>query len=175
MSLIFQILYDNDIDVLSNIKNQIRRYILDNYWCYKGFIISDKPNNNGLYEVSSDGNIEVINKNITSLTNDLFEWKKVYGYFDCYNCVKLITLEGAPKDVGGNFDCGNCKNLKTLKGAPEYVGGCFYGEYCTNLESLEGAPKEVVGSFLCSYSKNKFSPQYIKKIINVHGKIYSMF
>ena len=28
--------------------------------------------------------------------------------------------------VGESFDCGNCTNLITLKGAPSEVGGGFY-------------------------------------------------
>ena len=45
--------------------------------------------------------------------------------FDCRYCKSLISLEGAPKEVGGGFYCRNCKvkfseedvkNISNVKG-----------------------------------------------------------
>ena len=73
----------------------------------------------------------------------------VKGSFLCYACRNLISLDGAPKEVGGDFRCDGCGNLGSLEGAPEYVGGDFRCNSCENLDSLGGAPKEVGGNFYC--------------------------
>ena len=98
--------------------------------------------------VDYDGDIE-LNWKADSLTNGLFQWGKVRGYFDCNYCDLLKSLEGAPKEVGGRFVCKNCVSIKTLEGAPEKVGSTFSCEKCKSLISLEGAPKEVGGDFNC--------------------------
>ena len=73
---------------------------------------------------------------------------KVYaGSISC-RCSSLVSLKGAPKEVGGYFDC-NDNALTTLKGAPKEVGGYFACAY-NKLTSLKGAPKEVGGYFVCS-------------------------
>ena len=164
---------DNIDNVDESIKEQIKQFLNDNFdkaFLYK---ISDKPNADGKYEVSSDGYVIVKNYKITSLTNGSFIWTTVGDDFYCSNCKSLSSLEGAPKVVGGsficssckslksleeapekvgvNFHCGFCKSLISLKGAPEKVGGNFSCEYCNSLTSLEGAPKEVNGTFNCGY------------------------
>ena len=72
---------------------------------------------------------------------------KVTGHFDCSELV-LVSLKGAPTEVGGYFDCHN-NRLASLEGAPQEVGGRFD---CSRnqLTSLEGAPKEIGGWFDCS-------------------------
>ena len=72
---------------------------------------------------------------------------KVTGHFDCSE-LALVSLKGAPTEVGGYFDCHN-NRLTSLKGAPQIVGGRFD---CSRnqLTSLEGAPKEIGGWFDCS-------------------------
>ena len=90
----------DDEDMVFNddsIKPEIEKFIEDNYKC-KQFVISNKPNKDGKFVVDG-GNIQVTNKNITSLTNNLFIWGKVKGEFDCSNCKSLISLEGAPEEV----------------------------------------------------------------------------
>ena len=47
----------------------------------------------------------------------------VKGDFDCYKN-ELISLEGAPREVGGDFDCRENK-LETLDGKPQKIGGKF--------------------------------------------------
>ena len=137
------VVFNND-----NIKSEIEKFIKNNYRCSR-FVISNKPNKDGKFIV--DGNsIQVINNNIVSLTNNFFIWGKVTRYFNCSYCDSLISLEGAPKEVGENFDCSYCKSLISLKGAPEEVGWDFDCSYCKSLTSLEGAPKEVGKDFDCS-------------------------
>jgi hypothetical protein len=82
------------------------------------------------------------------------QFANVKGNFDCRECHKLVSLEGAPREVGGFFSCSHCKNLTSLKGAPREVGGYFKCEGCDNLTSLEGAPQSVEGVFDCDNCPN---------------------
>lgn len=139
-------IFNTSINNISNIiKKEIKKFIEDNYQCYYGFTISDEHNKNGLYEVSCDGGVVVKNKIITSLTNNLFEWTEIKGYFSCAYCINLKTLEGAPKKVNGGFYCNRCDNLKSLEGAPKFVGKNFSCSGCNNLKSLEYIPSEIHG------------------------------
>ena len=135
------------------IKDEIESFLKENYDYinYMGAIkISNKPNKDCKYEVSSITDIGVKNKNITSLTNGMFVWTVVNGDFRCYECNSLISLKGAPEKVGGTFDCSDCQSLISLEGAPKEVGGDFYCSGCEYLTSLEGAPKKVSRCFTCS-------------------------
>ena len=185
---------DNIDNIDESIKEQINQFLKDNFGGGSLCKISDKPNNNGKYEVSSTGYIIVKNYKITSFTNGLFIWTTVDKDFRCAFCDLLTSLEGAPKEVGGVFDCSYCDLLKSLKGAPEKVGGKFNCNccnsltslegapekvgmdfdcrYCKSLKSLEGAPKEVGGGFYCRNCKVKFSEEDVKKVSNVEGKIF---
>ena len=77
---------------------------------------------------------------------------EVGGYFDCHNN-RLTSLKGAPQEVGGRFDCSR-NQLTSLEGAPKEIGGWFD---CSDnqLTSLEGAPQKVGGGFYCK--NNKFT------------------
>ena len=173
------------------VKDEIKAFLIENY---KGLMkISNFPNKDGKYEVSSTTDIEVKNVNITSLTNGMFIWTVVGGSFycnDCYSlkslegapkkvkkdfycpdCNSLKSLEGAPKEVGGGFFCYNCNSLKSLEGAPEKVGWGFYCHSCNSLKSLEGAPKEVGRNFYCYDCAGKFTIEDVKKISNVKKDI----
>ena len=104
--------------------------------------------------VDYDGDLYA-DKDIISLNNnDLFQWGKMGGDFDCTYCTNLKSLEGAPKEVGYDFSCAHCKSLKSLEGAPEEVGGSFSCNDCHSLKNLEGAPKKVVRGFYCNYCKS---------------------
>ena len=95
------------------IKDEIKAFLKANY---KGSIkISRKPNADGKYEVSSSTNIEVKNKKIISLTNGMFIWETVGGYFRVASCNSLKSLKGAPKEVGGDFSCYGCASKFTIK------------------------------------------------------------
>ena len=162
-----------DNDLVEKTDNLIRDGILDflvkNYeGSYK---ISEKPNKDDLYEVSCTNRVNIINENITSLTNGYFIWTIVKGSFICHNCNSLKSLEGAPKEVGGSFYCFNCVSLTSLKGAPEKVGGTFDCSYCQSLKTLEGTPKKVEKYFNCSGCAIKFTEDDVKKISNVKKDI----
>ena len=141
---------DNIDNVDESIKEYIKKFLKDNFDGASLCKISDKPNDDGKYEVSSNKNIIVINKKITSLTNSMFIWTEVGGDFNCSYCYSLTSLEGAPKEVGGVFYCDNCKSLT----------------------SLEGAPKEVGSSFGCGHCRVNFSKEDVKNISNVKGNIF---
>ena len=59
-------------------------------------------NVDGICVVNCDGDVEVKNKDIEKLT-DGFVWGEVRYNFDCSQCFKLKSLEGAPKYVGEDF------------------------------------------------------------------------
>ena len=141
---------DNIDNVDESVKDQIMQFLNDNFKNASKCKISEKPNKDGKFEVSSNGDIEVKNKHITSLTNGSFIWTNIKGDFICYNCNSLTSLEGAPKEVSDSFICSYCKSLTLLEGAPEKVGGSFSCEFCNLLKSLEGAPKEVRREFCCN-------------------------
>ena len=132
-----------DIESSTNYREQVIQFLKSNYSNPNRFKVSDQPNKDGYYEVDcskTDFNVVVINRNITSLTNDLFVFVNVKGMFECPYCKKLTSLKGAPKEVGWNFDCSYCLNLTSLEGAPEKVGKNFYCHYCENLKNLKYIP-----------------------------------
>ena len=63
---------------------------------------------------------------------------KVTVDFSCSD-LGLISLEGAPQEVGGDFDC-SYNQLTSLEGAPQEVSRYFDCSGCQSLTSLEGAP-----------------------------------
>ena len=156
--------------------DEIKKFLRDNYLKFNILKISKKPNKDGLYEVDCRRSrmVKVKNKEITSLTNGMFEFVEVDYFccsycdnltslegspkkcevFNCSGCKNLTSLEGAPEEVGGNFNCTGCNNLITLKGSPIKVEGYFYCTDCDKLTSLKGAPKVVEGGFDCSYCSN---------------------
>ena len=167
------------------IRDEIKAFLKENY--IGSIKISRKPNTNGKYEVLSTKNVEVKNKNITSLTNGTFIWtivdgsfivehcnylkslegapEKVDEYFSCSYCNSLESLESAPKEVS-NFYCVGCRSLKTLKGAPKEVDGIFSCFDCQSLTSLEGAPKEVGGNFNCMQCGSLKTLEGVSQIVN---------
>ena len=140
---------DNIDNVDESIREEIKHFLKDNFDGASSCKISNKPNTDGKYEVSSNGNIMTENRGITSLTNGLFIWTYVKGDFYCTYCKSLTSLEGAPKKVGRHFYCYDCKSLKSLKGSPKKIGG----------------------DFDCSDNDMKFTKNDIKKVSNVKGNI----
>ena len=177
MKTLYESLLDDFDEIEKTVipREQVIQFLKDNYKRSANFKISKKPNNDGYYEVdcSKCSNVVVHNNNIMSLTNNLFIFVNVNGSFDCINCKKLTSFEGAPKEVGGSFYCRNCTNLTSLEGAPQKVGGSFNCSFCDNLTSLEGAPKEVGEDFDCHSCSNLTSLEGAPK--NIGGKIYSDF
>ena len=143
-----------DEGLLDRVKNKevnhnaiIKEFLDENYEIYGSYTI--KTTNKG-FVVDVKGDVEVANKNITALTNGLFEFGVVDESFKCSSCESLRTLEGAPEEVGENFLCNGCKSLK----------------------SLEGAPKEVKWDFLCNDCGIQFAEEDVKKYTKLVKKIY---
>ena len=113
------------------------------------------PKHKDTFSISEDGKCVNCSGSVFISDEDLingkfpFPFGTVYGDFDCDSCKELISLEGAPKEVGGSFWTYSCPNLTSLKGAPEKVDDDFTCGNCPNLTSLEGAPKEVGVDFGC--------------------------
>ena len=175
------------------IKNLITKFIEENYKNVK-FTISNTPNKDGKFEVSSRGDVTLKNNKLQYLTNDYFVWKSVngdfycayssieslegapelvWGSFSCAGCGKLTSLEGAPKETYENFMCEDCEKLTSLKGAPEKVGENFHCSNCKNLSSLEGAPKKVGGSFWCKNCKVAFKYEDVMKVSAVRDNVWN--
>ena len=81
------------------IKEDIKRFLRENYKGASKCKISKLPNEDGKYIVDCKGSIVVKNKSITNLTNDLFVWGEVDGDFYCNECDLLASLKGAPEKV----------------------------------------------------------------------------
>ena len=185
---------DNIDNIDESIKEQIKQFLKDNFNGASLCKISDKPNKDGKYEVSSKGDVVVVKKkSITSLTNGLFIWttvdkdfkcafcdlltslegapKNVGGTFNCIYCNSLTSLKGSPEKVGGKFDCNGCDSLTSLEGAPKEVGGDFNCYCCDSLTSLKGAPEKIGGDFNCGDCGSKFTQEDVKKVFNVKGNI----
>lgn len=133
-----------EIENKSNYRQDVADFISQYCQCSDSVKISQKPNKQGYYEVSTKGTIMIGGDR---LTNGLFIWKEV-GSFWCTGA-NIETLEGSPLKVKEIFNCNNCEKLKSLKGAPKKVG-MFTCSWCRNLHSLEGGPVEVEGGYDCS-------------------------
>ena len=128
MKTLYESLLD-DFDTLASKvdpKKEIEEFLKINVDEFKKLVISKTPNKDGIYEVSSRGNVTFYGRsNPTGLTNGLFIWTKVKGNFDCSWNTHLETLEDGPEEVGGDFLCSRCEKLVTLEGAPKTIGGSF--------------------------------------------------
>ena len=102
LSACFESLLDDEDIYLDpkNDKKVVEEWIKKNYKITGKLTISDD------FVVDCTRNVTVKNKSITSLTNGLFRWGKVDGFFDCGNCKNLKSLEGTPEEVGEHFYCG---------------------------------------------------------------------
>lgn len=108
---------DDQIEAYDNsIRDRIEKWIKEKYIA-DDIKISDKPNEDGLYEVSA-GEVILKNTNLEYLTNNMFVWKNVENFFFC-NCLKLKSLEGAP-EVSGKYYCTNCYSLNA-NGIPDEI------------------------------------------------------
>lgn len=157
MKTLYESLLD-DFDTIAgkvNPQKEIEEFLKTNVDEYKKLVISKTPNKDGIYEVSSRGNVTFYGRsNPTGLTNGLFIWTKVKGNFDCSWNDNLESLEGGPYEVGGSFNCGRCGKLVTLEGAPKTIGGSFECDWCKSLLSLKGVPKKIPEDFNCSYCES---------------------
>ena len=122
--------------------------------------------------VDIKGKVEVKNRDITSLTNGLFEFGEVSRDFDCSYCKSLNTLKGAPEKVGWSFDCSKCDLLTSLEGAPKEVEENFDCSNCKSLKTLEGAPQEVGRRYFCDCRGVQFTEEDVRKYTTVARKIW---
>jgi hypothetical protein len=155
------------------VERALKKYRITNY------IINDD------LSVDVDGNVSLGSIILTIP----IQFGIVSGDFNCpYN--ELLSLLGAPREVGGDFYCDNNK-LTSLQYSPREVGGDFYCSFnklvdlrgaprevganfvCSNnrLTSLIGAPREVGGDFYCSRNPNLSS---LDGIGTIHGQIYKI-
>ena len=152
---IIESLLDSEDEVFDGAKESvisiIKEFLNDNYDIRGSYTVNETK---GRFIVDIKGSAEVTNKNITSLTNEFFEFGEVSEDFNCCKCKKLKSLKGAPKEVGNDFICPKCNSLKTLEGAPKEVGKGFYCNYCESLTSLKGAPKKIGEGFYCDYCES---------------------
>lgn len=131
-----------------NIKDIIFQFLCENYYIINIKDVVFKQDKTGKYLVSVNHNIVVRpSSKIKQLTNGLFEFDYINGYF-VINGSEIETLEGGPKKIKGWFDCQDCNNLKTLEHMPTNATEVFC-KYCENLVSLKGCPKQVYG-FNCT-------------------------
>ena len=169
MKTLYESLLD-DFDTLNDKidpREEIKRFLEENYKSSDTFEISVEPNKNGYYVVTSKRRTVKAMKQIKQLTNELFVFENIFD-FNCSRCHNLTSLKGAPKAIKGDFYCYHCKNLKSLEGAPRLINttiGDFDCCGCEKLTSLKGAP-EVVGFFCCRDCENLTSLEGApKKII----------
>jgi hypothetical protein len=108
--------------------------------CKKYRIWDWSINSEGLVDVN--GSVELESKGLTELP---LKFGKVTGSFFCSNN-NLVSLEGAPKEVGVNFWCSSNK-LTSLEGCPHTVG-CHFHCQDNQLTSFEGVQK-IGGDFYC--------------------------
>ena len=138
------LIFNNLNKCIEKAKQNIRKGLVlnpnTNRYDYKGSITNSFLNAFNLLKTDESGNRVGFTINFGEVT----------GGFDC-SSLGLISLKGAPTEVGRYFECSENK-LTSLKGAPQIVGEGFN---CSSnqLTSLEGAPKEVGGDFYCSYNQ----------------------
>ena len=129
--------------------NDIKKFIEDAYNIdpqkHCDIIFNEEKNK---YVVNSRTNL-TLNLITDTLTNGMFEWGTVKGWFDCSYC-PITSLEGAPEYVSGTFACRSCKKLKSLKGAPKKHCTNFDCGGCIALESLEGVTQSNKLVLKCS-------------------------
>lgn len=121
-------------------RDKVREFIAEHYREFGRIKVSEKRNEDGYYEVSTKGNVE-LKWHSDCITDENFIWTEVGKSFKMYFC-KAENLEGCPKKVGSDFIMNGCE-IKSLKGGPEYVGGRVIITRCNNLTSLEYAPKQI--------------------------------
>ena len=153
-----------DIAVVKNFINE--NYTIRNYNGPANFDIRTEKTKDGKFIVDAQYcDVTVTNKDIKSLTNNMFVWG-IVGNFYCKDCFKLNSLEGSPIQVNWNFSCEGCDMLTTLKGAPLIVKLSFSCKDCMSLKSLVGAPEktETFDCGLCQSLKSlKGSPRELER------------
>ena len=176
----------DDIDVQlktgdETIKTLVKQFIKENYDYNGEIIISDEPNKDGKYEVSLTGDVKVKNKELTSLTNGIFQWGEVDGNFFCCDCLNLKSLEGAAENISGNYYCVNCHSLsldnvsekikeKVVFNCEECENYGLFGFWHFTLDKEDETIKDLLPK---SYVKindkyNCVTPEFLEKVKDVY-------
>ena len=93
----------------------------------------------------------------------------VHGDLDLRECNLTTLININVSKIDGGFDCSQNK-LISLVGAPKEIGTYFYC-YKNRLISLEGAPNKVGKDFYCYDNKRKFTNREVREISDVNGSI----
>ena len=96
--------------------------------------------------VDIDGDFNCYNKGLSDFLG--IEFGNISGSFDCSHN-KLVSLEGAPQEVGVDFYCHN-NQLVSLEGAPQKVGFRLTCDAIT----LRGCPIDLLDK-IYFYQDNK--------------------
>ena len=110
--------------------------------------------------VDIDGAFNCSDQNLPDFLG--IEFGKIKNDFNCSHN-KLVSLEGAPQEVGGYFNCSN-NQLISLDGAPKNIKYSFYC-YNNKLVSLEGAPQKVGWDLTCDAITLRGCPSNLLKRI----------
>lgn len=165
---------DDQIEAYDNsIRDRIEKWIKEKYIA-DDIKISDKPNEDGLYEVSA-GEVILKNTNLEYLTNDMFVWKNVENFFFC-NCQKLKSLEGAP-EVSGKYYCTNCYSLNA-NGIPDEIRekvvfnceGCEKSGLFVFWHFTFGDENEARPYVKITNECNCATPEFVEKVKDVYIK-----
>lgn len=173
-------------------REAILNFIQENYRASKNGLKLRKEGDKWIVDFTQ-GRIDVVNKNITSLTNGLFEWGDTpSAWFDCSDCKNLTSLEGSPRvcsvlDISGcsklldlegcsafhKLFCRDCDSLTSFKGInPLYNDADIWATNCKNLKSLEGLPSDKIGKLYLDDCKSLTSFKYCPKqcyILSIAG------
>lgn len=148
-------LLDDEGELVNDNTTLIEQFLNDNYIIKGTYTIK-----NGIVDVDGDVRISWgVQNDITSLTNDIFEFGTINGDFNINDCINLKTLKGGPKIVKGDFLCSYCKKLESFEYAPHEIEGAFITMDC-GVTTLKGLPKRVKNIDL-SYCDNLIDLDYI--------------
>lgn len=142
MRTIYETIFDIDNNIDNVDESIIEKFLEENYTGV--FVISNKLNKNNKYDVKYISNVELKNKDIKSLTNNMFVFTDVDGNFEINGAQYISDLEGLPSDIKGCLAIYNCPNLKSLKGMSKAVGK-IYIDSCPSLKSIDYMPTTIYG------------------------------
>ena len=133
-------------------------------------IDKDKLIDLGNGEYRYDGDLDVHDMGLKSLTEIPYNIVEVTGYFWCGNN-KLTDLVGCPQIINDVLSC-SFNKLSSLKGCPKKVGYLF-SVYDNHLTTLEDGPEEVGGDYMCGANLTSFTIDYVRSLCNVKGEIHA--
>ena len=173
MKTLYESLLDDFDTLVNNInpRDEIMLFLKTNYINpISKFVISQKPNEKGLYEVKCNERTIQVSKNFTRVTNGMFEFvnrsrKKIQFY--CGWGGNLESLEGLPEEIEYlQIMHAPMHSLKDIKGWPNKVED-FTLWSCPNLVSLEGGPKYVNKYLRITACGKKFTIDEVEKYIKL--------